>query len=308
MHRHLVPHIGQAVDIADETFVVADRAEIAAHVAQPHVWREWWPDLRLTADEDRGPQGIRWTVAGELTGTAEIWLEQWHDGVIVHWFLRAEPRGGTRARAVARIRRRYTVSFKSHVHRLKDRFERGRPAGVPRTPPVGSLHLAGAEPRRGRWETSVMAAQTTSSTVIAASPTDIMAVIADLEAYPEWTASVREVRVVKAGEHDGRPLEARFVLDAGPIKDRYTLSYEWTGDEQVRWTLVEGGLIKALEGSYTLAALDDSSTEVTYQLSVDVAIPMLGLMKRKAEKVIIDTALNELKKRVEAIDEDGVQE
>jgi ribosome-associated toxin RatA of RatAB toxin-antitoxin module len=149
-----------------------------------------------------------------------------------------------------------------------------------------------------------MASQTTSSIVVAATPAAIMAVIADLEAYPEWTASVREVEVLTVYEDTGRPGEAKFVLDAGPIKDRYTLTYEWDGDDEVRWSLVEGGLIKELEGSYALAAVDAASTEVTYQLTVDVAIPMLGLMKRKAEKVIIDTALKELKKRVE----DGVDE
>lgn len=154
-----------------------------------------------------------------------------------------------------------------------------------------------------------MAAQTTSSIVIAAPPAHIMAVIADLEAYPEWTASVREVEVLTVFDDGGRPGEARFVLDAGPIKDTYTLTYEWDGDEQVRWGLVEGGLIKELEGSYTLVSRDDGSTDVTYQLSVDVAIPMLGLMKRKAEKVIIDTALKELKKRVENLDaQDGADE
>ncbi|TDD96872.1 SRPBCC family protein [Jiangella asiatica] len=162
-----------------------------------------------------------------------------------------------------------------------------------------------------------MAAQTTSSIAVAASPAAIMAVIADLEAYPEWTASVREVEVLtvypaepltsgEAGDEmaSGRPATAKFVLDAGPIKDRYTLSYEWNGDDEVRWNLVEGGLIKELAGSYSLRAGADGTTEVTYQLTVDVAIPMLGLMKRKAEKVIIDTALKELKKRVE----DGVDE
>ncbi|SEE61983.1 SRPBCC family protein [Jiangella alba] len=148
-----------------------------------------------------------------------------------------------------------------------------------------------------------MAAQTTSSIVVAATPAAIMAVIADLEAYPEWTASVREVEVLTVYEDTGRPGEAKFVLDAGPIKDRYTLSYEWDGDDEVRWTLVEGGLIRELDGSYALAAVDDATTEVTYQLTVDVSIPMLGLMKRKAEKVIIDTALKELKKRVEGVDE-----
>jgi ribosome-associated toxin RatA of RatAB toxin-antitoxin module len=144
-----------------------------------------------------------------------------------------------------------------------------------------------------------MAAQTTSSITIAAPPADVMAVIADLESYPEWTASVRQVDVLTVYEDDGRPAEAKFVLDAGPIKDTYTLSYQWDGDDEVRWSLIEGSLIKELEGSYRLAPSGEH-TEVTYQLTVDVSIPLLGLMKRKAEKVIIDTALKELKKRVES--------
>lgn len=145
-----------------------------------------------------------------------------------------------------------------------------------------------------------MAAQTRSSIGVAASPAQVMAVIADLEAYPQWTSSVREVQVLAVDGVSGRAREARFVLDAGPIKDTYTLSYEWAGDEQVRWSLVEGGLIRVLEGSYSIASTGSDTTEVTYQLTVDIAIPMLGLMKRKAEKAIIDTALKELKKRVES--------
>jgi ribosome-associated toxin RatA of RatAB toxin-antitoxin module len=143
-----------------------------------------------------------------------------------------------------------------------------------------------------------MAEQTTSSITIAAPAAEVMAVIADLEAYPGWTSSVREVEVLTVYE-DERPAEARFVLDAGAIKDTYTLSYEWDDDEQVRWTLISAKLLRALDGSYTLRESADGVTDVTYQLTVDVAIPMLGLMKRRAEKVIIDTALKELKKRVE---------
>ena len=100
-----------------------------------------------------------------------------------------------------------------------------------------------------------MAEQTTSSITIAAAAADVMEVIADLESYPEWTASVREVEVLTVYEDDERPAEARFVLDAGAIKDTYTLSYEWDDDEQVRWTLVEGGLLRGMDGSYTLEEL-----------------------------------------------------
>ncbi len=146
-----------------------------------------------------------------------------------------------------------------------------------------------------------MSEQTTSSITINARPADVMAVIADVEAYPEWTASVKSVEVLTVYEDDGRPGEATFVLDAGAIKDTYTLSYEWDGDAEVRWSLVEASLLRALDGSYTLTDNGDGTTDVTYQLTVELSIPMLGMMKRKAEKVIIDTALKELKKRVETL-------
>ena len=144
-----------------------------------------------------------------------------------------------------------------------------------------------------------MADQTTSSITIVAEPARIMAVIADFEAYPSWAAAVKEVEV-KSVYEDGRAAEVRFDLNAGAIKDEYTLAYTWDGDREVRWTLVEGKVLKALDGAYTLRDKGRGNTEVTYRLVVDVSIPMIGLIKRKAEKVIIDTALKELKKQVEA--------
>lgn len=77
------------------------------------------------------------------------------------------------------------------------------------------------------------------------------------------------------------------------------LAYTWDGDREVGWTLVKSQMLRTLDGSYTLAPLKSGGTEVTYQLAVDVKIPMLGMIKRKAEKVIIDRALAGLKKRVE---------
>ena len=90
----------------------------------------------------------------------------------------------------------------------------------------------------------------------------------------------------------------KFQLDAGPVKDEYVLEYAWTGDERVDWHLVRASMQKSQQGSYVLVPRG-ASTEVTYQLAVDLVIPMLGMIKRKAEKVIMDTALKELKKRVE---------
>ena len=143
-----------------------------------------------------------------------------------------------------------------------------------------------------------MAEQTTSSIVIDATPTDVMAVIADFESYPSWAKGVQTAEVTVPGA-GGRAEQVFFVLDVSPIKDEYTLAYSWHGDREVTWTLVEGKMLKALDGAYVLRDLGDGSTEVTYRLALDVSIPLIGMLKRKGEKILIDTALKGLKKRVE---------
>ncbi|MER6395115.1 MULTISPECIES: SRPBCC family protein [unclassified Kitasatospora] len=143
-----------------------------------------------------------------------------------------------------------------------------------------------------------MAEHTRSSITIDATPAKVMAVIADFAAYPAWTGEVKEVEVLETAEN-GRAAQVRLLLDAGAIRDEHVLAYTWDGDREVGWTLVRSQMLRSLDGSYSLAPLDGGRTEVTYQLAVDVKIPMLGMIKRKAEKVIIDRALAGLKKRVE---------
>ncbi|WP_345379233.1 SRPBCC family protein [Pseudonocardia yuanmonensis] len=144
-----------------------------------------------------------------------------------------------------------------------------------------------------------MADATTSSITIDADPETVMAVIADFEAYPEWADQVKTVEILeKGGDKADR---VRFSMDAGPIKDTYTLDYDWAPDgRSVSWTLVKGQMQKAQNGSYTLESAGGAPTTVTYSLAVDLNIPMIGMLRRKAEKVIIDTALKGLKRRVES--------
>jgi ribosome-associated toxin RatA of RatAB toxin-antitoxin module len=147
-----------------------------------------------------------------------------------------------------------------------------------------------------------MAEHTSSSITIEAAPADVMGVIADFARYPDWTGEVKEAKVL-ATDTRGRAAQVRLVLDAGAIKDDHTLAYTWTGENEVSWTLVKSQMLRSLDGSYLLAPAGAGSdrTEVTYRLTVDVKIPMLGMIKRKAEKVIIDRALAGLKKRVESV-------
>jgi ribosome-associated toxin RatA of RatAB toxin-antitoxin module len=147
-----------------------------------------------------------------------------------------------------------------------------------------------------------VADRTESTIVIDAHPGEVLDVISDFEAYPDWTGAVREAKVLELDDL-GWARAVRFTLDAGALRDTYTLEYEWDFDETglgtVTWGLVEANILKAMDGRYRLREADDG-TEVTYTLAVEMMMPMLGMLRRKAEKVIIDTALHELKKRVES--------
>lgn len=125
-----------SIQVADETFVAADPVEVGRYVGDPASWRRWWPDLRLTVAQDRGEQGHRWSVTGALTGTMEIWLEPMLDGVVLHYFLHAEP-SGVSARQLARmnlpkLNHRYRVTGKAVAFEIKQRLEASRPVGVSR--------------------------------------------------------------------------------------------------------------------------------------------------------------------------------
>jgi carbon monoxide dehydrogenase subunit G len=146
-----------------------------------------------------------------------------------------------------------------------------------------------------------MADTSTRSITITAPPDRIAAVICDFAHYPDWVGAVKSVDVVEEYE-DGYASQVRFALDAGVMSDEYTLAYEYADDlTRIEWHLVEPSKMqKAQDGSYDIADNGDGTSTVTYTLSVELAIGMLGMFKRKAEKMIMDTALNELKRRVES--------
>jgi ribosome-associated toxin RatA of RatAB toxin-antitoxin module len=144
-----------------------------------------------------------------------------------------------------------------------------------------------------------VAEKTTQTIHIDADPDTILKVIADIDAYPDWISEYKQAEVQERGA-DGYPKVVRFVMDAGIIKDTLVMSYQWPKDRRsLSWTLVSSSLLRSLEGSYRLAP-KGSGTDVTYELSVDLALPMIGMLKRKAERRLTDTALKDLKKRVEA--------
>ncbi len=146
-----------------------------------------------------------------------------------------------------------------------------------------------------------MTESTTSSMTIQANPAVVLDVIADFQHYHVWAENIVTADILTEDD-DGWPKTVRFELDGGVLRDSYVLAYEWDVDEtgagKVSWDLVESTVIRTLEGSYELSDAG-SHTDVTYSLRVDVNIPVAGVLRRRAEKSIIDQALRGLRQRAE---------
>ncbi|MEU0545191.1 polyketide cyclase / dehydrase and lipid transport [Nocardia sp. NPDC005978] len=121
-----------SIQVADQTFVAAPGTAVGELLADKARWRRWWPDLQLQVREDRADKGIRWTIAGGATGTMEVWLEPMLDGVILHYFMHAEPKGveSMSARELMAANRARRVAGKKMSFEVKARLEAGRKAGV----------------------------------------------------------------------------------------------------------------------------------------------------------------------------------
>jgi ribosome-associated toxin RatA of RatAB toxin-antitoxin module len=148
-----------------------------------------------------------------------------------------------------------------------------------------------------------MTDSSTQSIVVAGTRERIAEIITAFSDYPDWVSAVQSVDVLEEYE-DGYASRVRFVMDAGLLKDDYVLEYEYAEDlSRIEWRLVEPSRVqKSQQGSYDIEDNGDGTVTVTYSLNVELGIPMLGMLRRRAEKMIMDTALRELKKRAEVTD------
>jgi len=137
-------------------------------------------------------------------------------------------------------------------------------------------------------------ADTSVSTVIIDAPlAEVEAALFAIEAYPDWLTSIKKVDVV---ERDGdRVSKAKVSIDAGMMKDRAVLDYDWSAAPgSLSFSLDEADLMTQMDGVYTLKAIDADSTQVTYELTVAVSLPVPAMMITKAQQQTIDAALKEL--------------
>lgn len=141
-----------------------------------------------------------------------------------------------------------------------------------------------------------MGERVSDDVTIEATADQVMEVVLDLEAYPDWAEGMKQVEITERDDQ-GRPVLARFVVDARVAEIDYVLRYDH-GGEDLTWTLEQGEVVRQLDGRYQLSERD-GVTDVEYSLEVDITLPVPRFLKKRAAKTILDTSLRGLKQRVE---------
>ena len=137
-----------------------------------------------------------------------------------------------------------------------------------------------------------------STIIIEAPMSQVSEALFDLEKYPDWSDSITKVKVTERDE-GGRVTGATLTISAGALKDEVSLTYNWDGAPQrLEFELEDANMLTKMDGAYILKDLGDE-TEVTYELSVGVSMPIPQMMVTKQEKTTIDQALVQLKEHCE---------
>jgi ribosome-associated toxin RatA of RatAB toxin-antitoxin module len=138
---------------------------------------------------------------------------------------------------------------------------------------------------------------TEASADLPAPPAQVLAVIADLASYPQWVAGTTDVEVLDT-DAEGRPHQARFAVAGGPLRGSWTLEYAWAtaadGTGLVSWSLVQADVLRRLDGSHQLRAVR-GGTRVTHRLAVELRVPVLGALRRRAERFLVERVLADLR-------------
>lgn len=143
-----------------------------------------------------------------------------------------------------------------------------------------------------------MSEKSSSTIVIDAPLAEVQAALFDIATYPEWLTSIKKADVLERDDQ-GRTIKAKLAIDAGMMKDRVTLDYDWSAaPASLSFSMDEADLLTQMDGTYFIKAIDEDSTQVTYELTVAVSLPVPSMMITKSQQQTIDAALKELAARV----------
>ncbi len=130
---------------------------------------------------------------------------------------------------------------------------------------------------------------------IEASPAHIQSILFDIASYPTWSSAIKKVEILST-DGDGRVTSAKLSIDAGAMKDRVILDYDWSNAPgRLEFSLSDADLLTEMDGAYVIAPDGDDSTDVTYELTVALSMPVPAIMRKKTEQATIDLTLKQLK-------------
>jgi uncharacterized membrane protein len=139
-----------------------------------------------------------------------------------------------------------------------------------------------------------------NSITIEAPVGEVVAVLTDLTSYPTWSTAIKSVEV-QDKDASGRATKVKMSIDAGVMKDRVILDYDWSkSPAEISFTLDDADLLTEMSGTYEITDNGDDTTTVKYQLTVALSMPVPAMMRQKAERATIDLALNQLKTKLES--------
>lgn len=144
-----------------------------------------------------------------------------------------------------------------------------------------------------------MADISSHSTQIQAPIEQVREIIFNLEGYPSWSSAIKTVEVLER-DSSSRPTKLTLKVEAGVLKDRPTLVYDWSkAPNEISFSLEEADLMTQMDGKYEIKDNGDDSVTVTYSLTTALSMPVPDLMRRKVEKTTIEQSLSELKQKLE---------
>jgi hypothetical protein len=129
---------------------------------------------------------------------------------------------------------------------------------------------------------------------------EVQKLLFELDKYPEWSTQIKSSEALDRDDQ-GRVTKVKMSIDAGMMKDRLTLDYDWSqAPSKLSFSLEDADLLTGMDGIYSISSIDEDTTEVTYELEVSLSMPIPAMMRQKAEKATIDAALAQIKSHLEA--------
>lgn len=144
-----------------------------------------------------------------------------------------------------------------------------------------------------------MSNMSSSSTTIEATADAVRAVLFDIESYPTWSTAIKSVEVHEK-DASGRPTKLTIKVEAGVLKDRATLNYDWSkAPNELSFSLEEADMLTEMNGHYAISDNGDDTTTVTYSLGTALSMPVPDMMRRKVEMSTIELSISQLKEKLE---------